>query len=541
MLTLVGANFTAARKAHPRLLVEFYAPWCSHCNHIAPQFAAAADKLAKDKIPARLAKVDAIEEEELATKLDIDTYPTFLWFDDAESPSREYRGGRKSAEMAAWVQRRVRTGTGGEVIESAEAAAKWAIAAVEPSSAPGGASLSVLLLLPPGCPPGLLEAYGGAARSADSAFFSHTYSPKAFSSAVKLAQQLVTKERTRRELSPVLAAAAAAEAAAAAAAAEESLTQPAALILKAHDERFAVSYRLLGDVDDASSEAAAAALSGALDELVSRHALPLLVPFTDDFEDALYSGPIRTQLIVFGTGEMLAAATATLEAVAAAHRGRAAVVLADIDIDASDGLMVYFKLDTHAHEYLQCFGFDVDTEQQYSPPAKLAAFSPGSVSKLEPTLNQFVDQLLAGEAKPVRVSEDAPKTNDGPMTIVVADTFDQIVRREGRTVMLQIHATWCGHCKALVVEYEYLAKRYKDLDNVTIAMMDGTVNEVPGLEYDGYPTLLLYTATNQVFEAGEDVERTADALAAFIETHADEARTRTPPEGAGEASAKEEL
>ena len=67
------------------------------------------------------------------------------------------------------------------------------------------------------------------------------------------------------------------------------------------------------------------------------------------------------------------------------------------------------------------------------------------------------------------------------------------------------------------------------------------VGQVAGLEYDGYPTLLLYTATNRVLEAGEDVERTADALAAFIETHADGATTRTPPQGPGGASGKEEL
>lgn len=40
--------------------------------------------------------------------------------------------------------------------------------------------------------------------------------------------------------------------------------------------------------------------------------------------------------------------------------------------------------------------------------------------------------------------------------------------------------------------------------------------------YDGYPTLLLYTAkTRRVVEAGEDVLKTADGLEAFVRQHAE--------------------
>ena len=51
--------------------------------------------------------------------------------------------------------------------------------------------------------------------------------------------------------------------------------------------------------------------------------------------------------------------------------------------------------------------------------------------------------------------------------------------------------------------------------------MDGTKNEVAGLEYDGYPTLMLYTPSGQVHEAGEEVEMTADGLEAWVRKHAE--------------------
>ena len=56
---------------------------------------------------------------------------------------------------------------------------------------------------------------------------------------------------------------------------------------------------------------------------------------------------------------------------------------------------------------------------------------------------------------------------------------------------------------------------------------------MPGLDYDGYPTLVLFTASNQRVEVGEDVELTLEGLSAFVRAHAEK-----PIGGSG---AKEEL
>ena len=45
VLVLSAANFTMARGHFPVMLVQFYAPWCSHSRALAPEFAAAADEL----------------------------------------------------------------------------------------------------------------------------------------------------------------------------------------------------------------------------------------------------------------------------------------------------------------------------------------------------------------------------------------------------------------------------------------------------------------------------------------------------------------
>ena len=68
-------------------------------------------------------------------------------------------------------------------------------------------------------------------------------------------------------------------------------------------------------------------------------------------------------------------------------------------------------------------------------------------------------------------------------------------------------------------EYERLGTMLASTPKLTVAKMDGTLNEVPKLAYDGYPTLLLYTATNTVHEVGEEVEKTAEGLAGWLHAH----------------------
>ena len=85
VLYLGAENFTDARTRHPQMLVTFFAPWCSHSAAIAPEIAAAADKLAEHGVPVKLAKVDAIAHEALAQEHGVDTYPSLLWYRDAIS------------------------------------------------------------------------------------------------------------------------------------------------------------------------------------------------------------------------------------------------------------------------------------------------------------------------------------------------------------------------------------------------------------------------------------------------------------------------
>lgn len=66
-----------------------------------------------------------------------------------------------------------------------------------------------------------------------------------------------------------------------------------------------------------------------------------------------------------------------------------------------------------------------------------------------------------------------------------------------KNVLVEYYAPWCGHCKALAPKYKELAQKLSVVDNLVIAKMDDTANDVDGVSIGGYPTLIYYHATNK--------------------------------------------
>ena len=51
---------------------------------------------------------------------------------------------------------------------------------------------------------------------------------------------------------------------------------------------------------------------------------------------------------------------------------------------------------------------------------------------------------------------------------------------------MEFYAPWCGHCKKLAPIYENLAKHFKDNDNLIVAKMDATANDIPDGRFEVY-------------------------------------------------------
>uniref|UniRef100_A0A3B3QAM3 protein disulfide-isomerase n=1 Tax=Paramormyrops kingsleyae TaxID=1676925 RepID=A0A3B3QAM3_9TELE len=100
-------NFARALSENKYLLVEFYAPWCSHCRALEPEYSQAAGILKNETSEIRLAKVDATEEKELAAEFGVDSFPILKLFEDGKRENAtDFTGKRNAKGIVQWLKRR---------------------------------------------------------------------------------------------------------------------------------------------------------------------------------------------------------------------------------------------------------------------------------------------------------------------------------------------------------------------------------------------------------------------------------------------------
>uniref|UniRef100_A0A453C0R5 Protein disulfide-isomerase n=1 Tax=Aegilops tauschii subsp. strangulata TaxID=200361 RepID=A0A453C0R5_AEGTS len=134
--------------------------------------------------------------------------------------------------------------------------------------------------------------------------------------------------------------------------------------------------------------------------------------------------------------------------------------------------------------------------------------------QLIPWMKQYIVEY--GNLTPYVKSEPIPKVNDQPVKVVVADNIDEIVFNSGKNVLLEFYAPWCGHCRKLAPILEEVAVSLQDDEDVVIAKMDGTANDIPtDFAVEGYPALYFYSSSGGDLLT-YDGQRTAKELISFI-------------------------
>lgn len=99
----VGKNFKELVTDSGRdALIEFYAPWCGHCQKLAPVWEELGDKLKNE--PVDIVKIDATANDWPKSQYDVSGFPTIYWkfADNTKKPVR-YNGGRALEDFIKYV------------------------------------------------------------------------------------------------------------------------------------------------------------------------------------------------------------------------------------------------------------------------------------------------------------------------------------------------------------------------------------------------------------------------------------------------------
>ena len=136
----------------------------------------------------------------------------------------------------------------------------------------------------------------------------------------------------------------------------------------------------------------------------------------------------------------------------------------------------------------------------------------------EKIINDFIDKFRKNKLEPFYKSEPIPKENNGNVFKLVGKSFEKEVLNSNKDVLIKFYAPWCGHCKKLAPVYEQLAKRYKDNNNLLIAEIDATENEIPGVSISGYPTVKFWRGVDKKV-IDYNYERSLEGFETFLTIH----------------------
>jgi len=144
--TWTDAQFTDAL-GKGKVFAKFYAPWCGHCNKLAPVWEEVTNsKVLADK-NVSVVKIDCDESEELCNKYSISSYPSVILFHDGKA--EHYAGDRSRDSLIDFARTTKPTNAISNFVSTVKKAAKEAKQALKYEKPPGDADLTTLFDLNP--------------------------------------------------------------------------------------------------------------------------------------------------------------------------------------------------------------------------------------------------------------------------------------------------------------------------------------------------------------------------------------------------------
>eukprot|EP00997_Jenningsia_sp_PLL12_P006336 NODE_2883_length_850_cov_53.710362_g2385_i0.p1 GENE.NODE_2883_length_850_cov_53.710362_g2385_i0~~NODE_2883_length_850_cov_53.710362_g2385_i0.p1 ORF type:complete len:244 (+),score=84.36 NODE_2883_length_850_cov_53.710362_g2385_i0:90-821(+) len=132
-------------------------------------------------------------------------------------------------------------------------------------------------------------------------------------------------------------------------------------------------------------------------------------------------------------------------------------------------------------------------------------------------MNEFLDKYVADELRPFLKTQDTPEDWDArPVKVLTGHNFDEVTADDRRGVFVKFYAPWCEHCKHLAAIWDKLAEHYEDNDDVVIAKIDSTANELEMVTVTSFPTLKFFPKNSGIV-VDYTGHRDLDSLKEFVD------------------------
>lgn len=124
--------------------VKFYAPWCTHCQRLAPVWADLADQAVAGEWQVKIAEVDCTVSNEVCDKVKVKAFPTLILINDGVLQGK-YSGAPDAKSLQEWLNSQQVTG-GQRIVDDQESTSATAkVSVTVDKSAVASAVLSNLV------------------------------------------------------------------------------------------------------------------------------------------------------------------------------------------------------------------------------------------------------------------------------------------------------------------------------------------------------------------------------------------------------------
>ncbi|XP_062999571.1 protein disulfide-isomerase A2 [Elgaria multicarinata webbii] len=264
-----------------------------------------------------------------------------------------------------------------------------------------------------------------------------------------------------------------------------------------------------------------------LARFITVQSLAAVMEFTSKNSSKIFGAKILNHLLLFlnKTADSQLELLDSFQGAAPAFRGQVLFVLADVSGEGA-GVLHYFGLQGQDAPAIRFINIESNTKYRLAPEGLSAA-----------SLSTFCWDVLEGKVQPHLMSEELPADWDKrPVKVLVGKNFEQVALDETKNVFVKFYAPWCPHSKAMAPAWEELGEKYKDHEDVVIAEIDGTANEVAGLPVPAYPTLYYFPAGHEKKMTEYRSDRDLESFSRFLESGGE----LPPPEGTAAAGTGKE-
>lgn len=246
-----------------------------------------------------------------------------------------------------------------------------------------------------------------------------------------------------------------------------------------------------------------------LTKFIQAQSLPLLVEFNHDSASKIFGGSVKSHLLFFVSKE-------------AGHIAKYVEPLKDLAKEYREEILfVTISSDEEDHQRIfEFFGMtkeEVPTIRLIRLEEDMAKYKPENNELTESNIREFLKLFTEGKLKQHLLSQELPEDWDkNPVKVLVSTNFDSVAFDKSKDVLVEFYAPWCGHCKQLAPTFEKLGEKYKDNENIVIAKMDSTANELEHTKITSFPTIKLFRkGDNKVIDY--NLDRTLEDFIKFMD------------------------